>query len=262
MSPVVVPLDGSRRAETALPYARYVARGETLILVTTMWERDGVRPREYLERQASALVPDEVEVVVIRDRGAADAILLTAAERPGSMICMASHGRTGLGEAVLGSVAEAVVREAHHPVLLVGPNAAAEPSRTGPVLLAVDTPATARAITPAAAAFAAALSVGIAVVEVVAPPPIPFSAELEGPGNGVSAMTARAVITEGDQVAECTILRQVDPVRALLGFATERQASFVVVGTHAREGLARAVLGSVAMRVVHGAHCPVLVVRS
>ena len=199
---------------------------------------------------------------MIRDREAVDAILFAARERPGSIVCMACHGRTGLGEAVLGSVAEAVVRAAECPVLLVGPNVAPETNRTGAVVLAVDTPHTADAITPAAAELAAALSVGISVVEVVAPPPVPLTAEFEAPEDGASAEVARAALIARGQPAESTILRQMDPVRALLRFATELPASFVVVGTHARQGFARAVLGSVAMRVVHGAPCPVLVVRS
>ncbi|MGZ8762643.1 MAG: universal stress protein, partial [Acidimicrobiia bacterium] len=58
------------------------------------------------------------------------------------------------------------------------------------------------------------------------------------------------------------ILRELDPARAIVEFARDLPASFVVVGTHARHGFARVALGSVATRVVHGCPCPVLVVRS
>jgi nucleotide-binding universal stress UspA family protein len=40
-----------------------------------------------------------------------------------------------------------------------------------------------------------------------------------------------------------------------------RGAGLVVIGTHGRTGLARFILGSVASRVVAGAHCPVVTVR-
>jgi nucleotide-binding universal stress UspA family protein len=265
MPPVIVPLDGSARAETAIPHARAVAAGGLLTLVTTMWDRDGSKPREYLEQQAAGMLADHVETTVIYDRGAAEAILMVAEDQPGSIICMASHGRTGLGEAVLGSVAEAVVRAAEVPVLLVGPNAASHPNQTAAVVVAVDTRQTAEAITPAAAALASSLSVGIQVVEVVAPAPVPFAPEVDTmgwPEDGTSAEAARAALLARDQPTESTILREADPVHAIVRFVTDLPASFVVVGTHARQGLARVVLGSVAMRVVHASPCPVLVVRS
>jgi nucleotide-binding universal stress UspA family protein len=40
---------------------------------------------------------------------------------------MATHGRSGLERAVLGSVADAVVRESHLPVLLIRPFAKRAP---------------------------------------------------------------------------------------------------------------------------------------
>jgi nucleotide-binding universal stress UspA family protein len=58
----------------------------------------------------------EVEIAVGRP---ADAIVRLARERNVDLIVMATHGRTGLGHAVLGSVAEKVVRLAPCPVLTV-----------------------------------------------------------------------------------------------------------------------------------------------
>jgi nucleotide-binding universal stress UspA family protein len=49
----------------------------------------------------------------------ADTIVRFARERHADLIVMATHGRTGLGHAVLGSVAEKVVRLAPCPVLTV-----------------------------------------------------------------------------------------------------------------------------------------------
>ncbi len=48
---------------------------------------------------------------------------------------------------------------------------------------------------------------------------------------------------------------------AVLQAADELQADLVVMGTHGRRGLRRALLGSVAESVLRTAHCPVLVVR-
>lgn len=52
-----------------------------------------------------------------------DAIVDTAAAQGCDLIIMATHGRSGIGRAVLGSVADHVVRNSHHAVLLVRPQA-------------------------------------------------------------------------------------------------------------------------------------------
>ena len=59
------------------------------------------------------------EVVVHGD--AAPEIVRVAKERGADLIVIASHGRTGLGRILFGSTAEAVVRHAHCPVLVVKP---------------------------------------------------------------------------------------------------------------------------------------------
>ncbi len=51
------------------------------------------------------------------------------------------------------------------------------------------------------------------------------------------------------------------PARAIADVAAEVDADMVVVGTHGRTGLKRAILGSIAEEVVRHAGCPVLVVR-
>lgn len=53
---------------------------------------------------------------------AGDAIIDAANELGCDLIVMATHGRSGLGRALLGSVADHVVRNAHQAVLLVRPN--------------------------------------------------------------------------------------------------------------------------------------------
>ncbi len=264
---MIVPLDGSPRSEAALPHAHVVAAGGPLTLVTAIRGDDAMARREYLEQKAAGLADVEVTTRVIDDRGVADAILLVAAEHPGSIICMATHGHGGLGQAVLGSVAETVVRGAENPVLLVGPHVARDSDSPDPsrMVVAVDAPGTATAITPAAAELASSSALAVCVVEVVAPPPIPLASDgetLGWPGDGDSAEAAVTALAQLGVAAERKILRQVDPARSIVEFARDLPASIVVVGTHARRGLARVALGSVAMGVVHGCSCPVLVVRT
>jgi nucleotide-binding universal stress UspA family protein len=56
-------------------------------------------------------------------------------------------------------------------------------------------------------------------------------------------------------------LRTGRPHAEIVALATDVKADLVVIGTHGRDGLNRALLGSVADRVVHHAPCPVLTVR-
>jgi nucleotide-binding universal stress UspA family protein len=58
-----------------------------------------------------------------------------------------------------------------------------------------------------------------------------------------------------------SLLLQGEPAAQILQAAKARRAALIVVGTEGRRGIARAILGSVAGRVVAGAHCPVLTVR-
>jgi CBS domain-containing protein len=83
---------------------------------------------EYLARVKRELEqagrPVQVEVKVSAT-GLADEILGTARDRDADLIVMATHGRGGPGRWLLGSVADAVVRHADRPVLLVSARALA-----------------------------------------------------------------------------------------------------------------------------------------
>ncbi len=52
------------------------------------------------------------------------------------------------------------------------------------------------------------------------------------------------------------------PARAIVALAAELDADLVIVGTHGRRGIKRAILGSVAEEVVRTAGCPVFCVRA
>ena len=56
-------------------------------------------------------------------------------------------------------------------------------------------------------------------------------------------------------------LEQGDPAREILRVAQEIGADLIVLGTHGRRGVARALLGSVAEQVVRRASCSVLTVK-
>jgi nucleotide-binding universal stress UspA family protein len=69
----------------------------------------------------------EVEQMIVHGEAASE-IVRVAKERNVDLIVVSSHGRTGLGRILFGSTAEAVVRHASCPVLVVKPSQANEMS--------------------------------------------------------------------------------------------------------------------------------------
>ena len=71
-------------------------------------------------------------------------------------------------------------------------------------------------------------------------------------------------LTEADRRrGAVAIVEQSDePAKEILQYAKSANIDLIVMGTHGRTGLARAVLGSVAETVVRSAPCPVLTVHS
>lgn len=134
---IVVPLDMSNVASTALDLAAEIARGlgDDLLLVTV----SGVRLRGDLAPAAGAEgvpVPEMIEAFlkstmaeidgvssdfrVIAGDDASEALIQFASSEPGlRMIVMATHGRSGIERWRLGSVAERVVRHSPIPVAVV-----------------------------------------------------------------------------------------------------------------------------------------------
>jgi nucleotide-binding universal stress UspA family protein len=140
---IVVPLDGSKLAEMALPQAEELARltGAPIHLIWvvdyTRLERYGPYALALAYSDAEPMLAEEIAIArtyllgieerlvatglsvdseVIQGRIARE---LVAASKPGDVIVMASHGRGGVSRWLLGSVAEDVLRHTAVPVLLV-----------------------------------------------------------------------------------------------------------------------------------------------
>jgi nucleotide-binding universal stress UspA family protein len=145
---ILVPLDGSPLAEAALPTALALLceqPGTTLMLLraaeaTTILgdpvaaQVDVIREAEdYLETIAARLSTwnaPKVETSVWYG-APAPAIVEAARVAKADMIVMSTHGRSGIGRLVLGSVAESALRGTHTPILLVRPGSAPLQPPTG-----------------------------------------------------------------------------------------------------------------------------------
>jgi nucleotide-binding universal stress UspA family protein len=196
--------------------------------------------------------------VVVHDRAPAEAIALVAHEDDDRTVCMTSHGRGGLRWAMLGSVAEDVVRRSDRPMLLVGRHCATDVDvRRGPVLLCVDGSAASEYVAPAAAAWADRLGLGLDVAIVVHPLDVP---DAEHPDELLDPITER-LAAHGIACAPA-MLRASYAAGELADHADSIGASMIAMTTRARRGAGRVTLGSVTMGVLGSARCPVLVAHA
>jgi nucleotide-binding universal stress UspA family protein/uncharacterized protein YrrD len=118
---VIVPLDGSVLSEQALDYAAFVAsQAAADVTLLRAFEGTETTVRDYLDRQAASLRDRGISVETLALEGKADdAILAAAAQKPGTLIVMCTHGRGGLARLVFGSTASSILTRASGPLLLI-----------------------------------------------------------------------------------------------------------------------------------------------
>jgi nucleotide-binding universal stress UspA family protein len=141
---ILVPLDGSQMAEAALNEACNLAQATTAEMVLvhvnvpiasryypsilsdpTEIERDmSAESNRYLQRVATTLNERGIRATTVQlhDPAVADAILNYADHNGVDMIAMSTHGRSGIGRWLLGSVTDRVIHGANMPVFLVRPD--------------------------------------------------------------------------------------------------------------------------------------------
>ncbi|MBI4202008.1 MAG: universal stress protein [Chloroflexi bacterium] len=150
----LVPLDGSDLAEQALPFAKERAQrnGSSIVLVRVVniarqlaaasMSGQGIEPvtpvaietvetaiqlevdeaKAYLEKKAQQLQREGLVVEwEVRQGPPAGEIIACAKEKDVDVVVITTHGRSGLGRLVFGSVADHVIREGGIPVLVINP---------------------------------------------------------------------------------------------------------------------------------------------
>lgn len=142
---VLVTLDGSKASEAILPNALDVAQALRVemilmrVVAVTSYIRvegypdpvgvptEGISATEagtYLDEVADEVRQEGQKVTTLVPEGLdpASAILLAAQDQEAALIAIATHGRSGLPEVILGSVASSVIKQATVPVLLIRPS--------------------------------------------------------------------------------------------------------------------------------------------
>lgn len=291
--PILVPLDGSELSEKAIPYAVSIARTtkQTLVLLT-VWEgaereflsapsdaakdvdeRGRALRQEYLNDAARRVSAQGVQASAeMRGGDPSEALLAYCDEHAPGLLVMATHGRSGIQRMWYGSVASKLMRAAPIPTLLVGPSVLEEGGEPPPIrdiLVPLDgSPLSESALRPAvdlAEAFKARLLLARAVRW-------PAQGFAEGVPDAYLPEIEQELTAEADvylwkvrEALETTqpVERHVlwgSPSESILKFVEQERIGLVVMASHARSGLGRWILGSVAERVIQGT-APVLLIR-
>ncbi len=272
---ILVPLDGSPASAVALPPARTLARatGAEVVLVRAVPASLAARSEEAEARQTLGRIVRElaasdlrVEAVVpIGD--AAQEILGEVKRRGADLVVMATHGRAGLGRALLGSVAERVLSRSPVPVMLLRPGGR-RLQRLARLLVPVDgTPGSSLALA-LARSLGLATNAQVVLAQVVAPLPRygeglyiepDWEEETRQAAQAAVDRLAHALQRAGVAAEARARIGQVAPT--IVALADEADADVIVMSTHALTGPIRALLGSVADEVVRTASRPVLLLR-
>lgn len=291
---ILVPLDGSALAERVLPYAEALAQplGARLLLLRAAWpggrgNEEWVKARARLEGEAevylfgvSSRLAEKgltAEAVVSFD-DPATGITEQIRQSGADLVVMATHGRSGLGRWVYGSVAEAVLAHCPVPLLLVRawqtedkePAIALHPR----LLVPLDGSPFAEAALPVAERIARLLHGQVILLRAVHMPEnvvgekgtVVVYADQQLESLNAEAQrnlrdAAERLANDGSVVEHEFDVRVGEPAEAIAAAGEEHGASLVVMATHGRTGLSRLLMGSVAGAVLRQGNLPLLLVR-
>ena len=296
---ILIPLDGSKTAEKVLPYARFLAGSlklpvELLAVVDivemathisadraryldTMIE-DSVRNSEQYLKGVAGTFPG-VNTKCTLEKGKAEQMIVeTAAADKGTLVTMATHGRSGMNRWLLGSVTEKVLRGATNPMLLIRATEAGKTDGEATlksIVVPLDGSELAEGVLPAVAELAKTLKLGVVLFRAYS---IPTSAYAGG--EGYYAVNYEELLTAMREEAVDYLEKRTEAVKKLgianvsyvakEGFAADEIISLarkspdnlIAMCTHGRSGVKRWVLGSVTETVVRHSADPVLVLRA
>lgn len=276
-SHLLVPLDGSPAAETALAYAGAIpARAVTLMLVIPPAERAGYdwlttiaddvhhqqridHARSYLDRVAGALRCPGREIRFAAVEGDPAERIIESSNDAG-LIVMTCHGE---GEDVpdsCGRVVDRVVRHADKPVLVIRGRIAPDGApRLGRLVVPLDGSETAAEAVPLAVELAHELAVPVHLVSVIDPVLAPPEATERASEHAREYLASECARLRAAGVTATTEVRQGTPAAELIAALSPDD---LVVMTAFGVGTGRRwLLGGVAEKLIRSAPAPVLMVR-
>lgn len=274
---LLVPTDFSDHADAAIRYAEFIAArfGAHLTLLHAMELHPSADPLplgmvsapgyEESERfalqalencratQMTGVVDSSTRVVFARS---ADAILEVSRSSASDTIVMGTRGRGRIAAALLGSVAEEVIRESDRPVLTVRRSESAGASRRiERILCPVNYTAAAAKALAHAMFFASAFDAELLALN--------FQEHAPSSDDEIEAELERLRLWVGDvplSVRVTCIAHHGDPVAQVSEFARSHGIDLVVLGSQQKRGGTATTIGSTTDKLTRHAPCPVLTV--
>jgi nucleotide-binding universal stress UspA family protein len=199
--------------------------------------------------------------VVVRPGLAADQILGFIREREIDRVVMGTHAPGPIGKVLVGSVAEAVLRNANVPVCIIGPDVIDGAFRnfaTRTILCAVSLSDSSHVVAEFAAELAAQHRASLILQHVIRPQ----DREEVLAGRTIEDIEAELYslvpVDLQDKISVQTIVVPGDPTEELLYQGRAQQADLMVLGAQGASAFAAVTRHGVVYKVLAHAHCPVL----
>lgn len=296
----MVPLDGSEFSERTLPLAGrlaaatgaalhlahvHVSHPPDQLLSNTQFHFEGLDMEEYdarhrseeldyLARLGSSVGNGTHVDTTLLEGNIAEEIASYAAAVDADMVLITTHGHTGVSRMWLGSVADALVRMTTLPLLVIHPahggHVPGDVTSFGHILVPLDGSTLSATILEPAAEVARAAGARITLAHVVSSSAVlgtrifPLLPDDVAPAIEKAHAYLEGVAVElreeGLEVA-VHVEEHDAPGRAIAGIAEKLDADLIALATHGYGGLKRALLGSVADKVLRSSPLPLLVQR-
>jgi nucleotide-binding universal stress UspA family protein len=293
---LLVPLDGSRLAETGLVVVERLAtvyratvvllhvieRGAPATVHGERHLRTAVEAQTYLEGLAARLsaggITVEIHAHAVPEGDVARSIVAHAEEGGADLIALCTHGGGGLRDLLVGSIAQQVLRRGTAPVLLTRPEPSGDTAPFAPRTVLVPLDGTAAAEVALATAQDVAGHVGAALHLVMVVPTLgTVRGERQALAQALPMATRVELDLEGEDArryldgvadrlraggtAVTAEVRRGDTLSALAAEAAEAGVGLVVMATHGRAGVQAIWAGSVATRLLARTRVPLLLLR-
>ena len=291
---LLIPLDGSRLAESVLPAAQVLARqfgsAVTLLHVIERHPPADVHGERHLasipeaEAYLGAIAAKTFKDLKVSihvhgpDAGEVAAIIARHAEEfQVDLIALCTHGRGGARELLYGSVAQQVLGRGLVPVLLIRPEGIGQAFTCARVVVPLDgSPASEAALPPAevlARAFGGQLHLLTVVPTLATVPTDRAPAALLLPGATAATLEIEEQAARGYLVSLAARLRAAagavevevgrgDPAFVVVETADRVGGDLLVMATHGRSGMSAVWAGSMATRIEARCRRPMLLVRA
>jgi nucleotide-binding universal stress UspA family protein len=296
---ILVPVDGSRLAEQAIPTAIAIAKRTRARIRLVLVHRElhplplvdsgetYTRTRLSMEKADSDYLRELVETLrpemgrsltfALLKGPVAPTLARYATDIGADLVVMTTHGRGGLRRAWLGSVADELVRTLELPVIIIRPTvdgAAPAPIKLSKIGVPLDGSPLAEAVLGPVTDLARVWGSEVSLVQAVRPIVLTSDPQLPFPAGYADQETRIRRDMAQDYVQDVADRLRADGLKAtgvallgggvadtLLDFFQSEQIGLAAISTHGRGGLRRLVLGSVADKLVRAATMPVLVLR-